>query len=177
MPIVHPSTESKLVKRIKIHKGGRPKQSRERDYGTPELIAKRAVIAQGDPTLSTNPLDALLSRGVLSTEAHTAAVHFRSCRQIVFGSPHPQAIDLNQISGTTADYDEQRAEIEYLEACACLKKVSRRLFDIIQNIVIYERFPGWLTRNDGTDGWDRKNTGHAFAILLGWYTGRSRRAA
>lgn len=178
MATVHPGMETRLVKRIKIHKGGRPKSNRsEKDYGTAELIAKRAFIAQGDPTLSTCPLDALLSRGFISTEAHTAAVHFRSCRQIVFGSPHPQAVDLNLISGSGAEYDEERAEAQYRDACSALKSISRRLFDIIDNIVIHERFPAWFSTPGRGDQWDRARTGHAFGVLLAWYTGRQRKAA
>ena len=165
-----------LTKRI--HKGGRPKKIKsEHDYGSPELIAKRAALSQGDPTLSTCPLDILLSRKHISPEAHTAAVHLRSCFTIIHGSPHAKAIDLNQVSGTAAEYDDERAETEYNEACNALKGVSRRLLDIIHNIVIYERTPLWLINPLAGNGWDRKNTGHAFATLLGWYTGRNRRAA
>lgn len=163
---------------VKIHRGGRkPKPKMDRDYGTPEIIAKRAAISQGDPTLSTCPLDALLSRQIISPEAHAAAVHFRSCRQVTFGSPHPKAVDLNLISGSVGDYDEQRAEDQYRDACSYLKSRARRLLDILENLVVHERWPTWLSKNYGGDQWDRARTGEAFATLLAWYAGRQRKAA
>ena len=162
----------------RIWKGGRPRKIKsEHDFGSPELIAKRAALSQGDPTLSTCPLDVLLSRKHISPGAHTAAMHFLSCFVIVHGSPHPRAIDLNQISGGAGEYDDERAENEYNDACEALLKVSRRLFDIVHNIVIYERTPLWLVNPLAGNGWDRKNAGQAFATLLGWYSGRNRKAA
>ena len=77
----------------RINKGGRPRKVKSaHDYGTPESIAKRAALSQGDPTLSTCPLDVMLSRKIISPEAHAAAVYFRSCYLIEYGSPHPQAV-------------------------------------------------------------------------------------
>ena len=162
----------------RINKGGRPRKvTSAHDYGTPESIAKRAALSQGDPTLSTCPLDVMLSRKIISPEAHAAAVHFRSCRQIVFGSPHPQAVDLNQVSGKSGDYDDERAEADYRSAVSFVQSRASRLWKILENIVVHERLPGWLARDYGGDKWDQQRTCEAFATLLGWYSNRQRKAA
>lgn len=160
---------------------GRPKLNRPAiDTGTPELIHKRMLASPMDATLSTNPLDVLKSRQIISEEAHGAASYFAALRKIVFGKAHPGAIDLTAISSAAMpnELDRADAEIKYRDACNAMKSISRASLEAVENLVIHERWPDWLLNwTGGTQprGYHHFSTG--VAALLGWYKGSMRRAA
>ena len=160
-------------------KRGRPRLNRPRqDLGTPELIAKRLAASPGDPTLATNPLDVLKARRIISDEAYGAASYFAALRKMVFGKAHPGAMDLTAVSGASPEeFDSAEAEIKYRDACNAMKAMSRASLDAVENLVIHERWPGWLTRSGAMSGsgYDRFCLG--ISALLGWYKGSMRRAA
>lgn len=169
---------------------GRPPTNRPRfDVGTPELIAKRMAAlgpqrydAKGKPippddTLSTTPLDVLKARGIISDEAHGAACYFAALRKMVFGKAHPGAIDLTAISGMPNEFDRADAESKYREACTWMKQQSRASLDAVENLVIHERWPRWMTVNGSKSGRDYQHFSLGIASLLGWYKGSQRRAA
>lgn len=159
-------------------KRGRPRLDRPAvDLGTPELIHKRLMASPKDAAMSTTPLDVLKSRLVISEEAHTAASYFAALRKIVFGKAHPGAIDLTAVSGRPNELDIGEAEDKYRQACAAMKAQSRRSLDAVENLVVHERWPGWLSPRGGQNGSDYKNFGLGIAALLGWYRGRERKAA
>lgn len=165
---------------MRTNKRGRPRSDRPRhDFGTPELIAKRMAASPNDTTLSTNPLDVLKARGVISDEAHGAASYFAALRKMVFGKAHPGAIDLTAISGANPDeFDRADAETKYREACAAMKAMSRGCFDEVENLVIHEHWPSWMKANNygrHVQGYKRLSLG--LAALLHWYKGSMRRAA
>lgn len=137
-------------------------------------------MAPKDPTLATTPLDTLKARGMISDEAHSAATYFNALRKIVFGKAHPPAIDLTAVSrgGLPDELDTADAERKYREACSAIKAQSRQAFDAIENLVVHERTPEWMTsRGGGQTKWAEKQCRLGFAALLGWYRGRERKAA
>lgn len=167
---------------LKTSRRGRPKIDRPKiDLGTPELQAKRLAASPHDATLSTTPLDVIKARGIISDEAHTAATYFAALRKIVFGKAHPGAIDLTAISGIADLPDEKRsAETErlYRDACSAMKHYSRAAFDAVENLVIHERWPAWLTaRTKAQQPRDHARFTLGIAALLGWYKGHHRKAA
>ena len=94
----------------KINRAGRPRINREmKDSGTPELIMKRLQSSK-DPTMSTCPIDVLLSRGDISQETHSAAVYFAGLRKRIFGKATPGAIDLLSTSHGRPDELEDTDE-------------------------------------------------------------------
>lgn len=160
----------------KIHKGGRPKLDRPRfDLGTPELIAKRISISL-DPTLSTCPLDAMLGRRIISQEVHSAATYFLALRKIVFGKATPQAIDLLAVSGgsTPDEVDLPQAENGYREACAAMRRKGERTFWTVENILVHEVWPQWLTAPKSVH-WESRLCMIGLGALRDWYEGKNKR--
>lgn len=163
-------------------KRGRPRLDRPKnDTGTPELIHKRMMASPIDPTLSTTPLDVLKARNIISDEAHGAASYFAALRKIVFGKAHPGAIDLTAISAlgnTPEEFDRADAETKYRDACGAIKAISRASLDAVENLVIHERWPEWLSaRTRSKQPRDYLHFSTGLGALLGWYRGAQRRAA
>ena len=160
---------------------GRPKLNRPAiDTGTPELIHKRMMASPMDATLSTNPLDVLKSRKIISDEAHGAASYFAALRKIVFGKAHPGAIDLTAISsvGMPNELDRADAEIKYRDACNAMKAMSRASLGAVENLVVHERWPSWLINwTRGTQSREYHHLSAGIAALLGWYKGSMRKVA
>lgn len=159
-------------------KRGRPKKPSRPliDEGTKELREKRMFISPQDQTLTTNPLDALLARRMISDEAYSAAGYFAALRKLVFGKAIPPAIDLNATSGGEPDeFDGGKAEGRYRDACAAMNRVSRGSRDAVENLVVHERWPSWMFAvHRGGHTVDRRKFGEGMAALLGWYQGRRR---
>lgn len=133
-----------------------------------------------DATLSTNPLDVLKSRKIISDEAHGAASYFAALRKIVFGKAHPGAIDLTAISsvGMPNELDRADAEIKYRDACNAMKAMSRASLDAVENLVVHERWPSWLINwTRGTQSREYHHLSAGIAALLGWYKGSMRKVA
>jgi len=159
----------------RIHKGGRPRKTLpDIDTGTPELMAKRLAMA-ADPTLSTCPLDLALSKGFIDRDQHTAAGYYAACRALVFGSPHPKALNLLRTSGADTIPNASEAEAKYRNACEDLRVRGPGVLDGIENFVVHERFPDWLVC--GTPSRARDRVMEGFAVLMGWYRGRRRNRA
>ena len=157
----------------RLHKGGRPRKAPQPtiDLGTPELAAKRAALAV-DPTLSTCPLDLALSKNVIDRDTHTAAGYFAACRALVFGSPHPKALDLLRTSGSSSIPNASEAETRYRAACAALRQRGRGILSAVESFVVHERLPLWLLAN--TADTTRARTLDGLDILVSWYRGRRR---
>ena len=159
-----------------ISRRGRPRSDRPRhDYGTPELIAKRVGMSPTDATMSTCPLDVMLSRGTISPEAHTAAAYFVALRKLVFGKAHPAAIDLTAISqgGMPEELDLDDAERKYRDACAWIKRFGGRTFIATEDILIHQRWPEWIAIPRSSH-WERRLVLLGMSALLGWYRGEKK---
>lgn len=162
---------------MRTNRRGRPRSDRPRiDLGTPEQIHKRAMLSPTDPTLSTTPLDVLKARNIISDEAHTAASYFAALRKMVFGKAHPGAIDLTAVSGMPSELDRADAESKYRAACGWMKQQSRASLDAVENLVVHERWPGWLL-GQSMHGTDYMRFCVGISALLGWYKGNMRKAA
>ena len=148
-----------------------------KDSGTPELIMKR-LQSSSDPTMSTCPIDVLLSRGSISQEAHSAAVYFAGLRKRVFGKATPGAIDLLATSGGRPDEleDNDEAESKYRDACLAIKHYSRTCFDALENLVIHERWPRWMREPNAVTR-DRDLALLGLAALLSWHKAYQRKNA
>ena len=159
----------------RIHRGGRPRQQRrDVDAGTPELIAKRAAVSR-DPTLSTCPVDVMLSRRLIDSDIHLAAGYFAACRALVFGSPHPRALDLLRVSGSASIPNASEAEARYRRACAMLRQRGAAVLNAVEMLVVHERFPAWLAANEPCRA--RDLTMNGLTTLYDWYRGRNHRRA
>ena len=159
----------------RIHKGGRPRNARpDVDTGTPELAAKRAAVS-ADPTLSTCPVDLLLSRRIIDSDTHTAAGYFAACRALVFGSPHPRALDLLRISGSVSIPNTSEAEARYRSACTLLRQRGGTVLNAVETLIVHERFPTWLGASKSCRARDLAMEG--LDTLRDWYRGRNRRRA
>jgi hypothetical protein len=157
---------------VRIHKGGRPRSARnDADLGTPELIAKRIILAS-DPTLSTCPLDVALSWGVIDRDQHTAGGYFAACRALVFGSPHVKAMNLLRVSGADTIPNTSVAEARYRVACEDLRRRGPGVLETVEDFIVHERFPAWLTQRAADRA--RAKTLEGLAVLLDWYRGRRR---
>ncbi len=64
-----------------------------RDYGTPELQQKRSL------SLTTETVDLLLKKGLITDEQHWCALHFRWLYTLRYGSPTPQSVDPARVRG------------------------------------------------------------------------------
>lgn len=123
---------------------------------TPELEAKRALIAtspdpkanhnrNGDATLSTCPLDALLARGFITEQQHQAGESYARLYRIVNGKGMPKVMDSGGPGGEISEAVLIRAKETYLLAASALLAVSRRVKDAVDNATVFERWPNSLT--------------------------------
>lgn len=151
---------------------GRPKLNRPKfDEGTPELQTKRKLLVPRDQTQSSCPLDALKARRIISDDAYAAASHFLACRAIMFGNPHPQAV--NPLQGQShpeserSDGDRAKIETRYRAACSAMQRRGRSVLDAVENVVVHERWPEWFFSHARSKARDRCMEG--FAALLSWH--------
>lgn len=128
---------------------GRPKTNRpDVDFGTPELIAKRAFLTAGaDPSYAEHPLGILYVRGYLSDDheqsrrMYAAGMEFGILWGRVFKPPFAQSLMAQFIpSGEGGVWDDDTTA----ESEARLKRVvtflkERAVYDALVNAVIYRR--------------------------------------
>jgi hypothetical protein len=157
--------------RKRIHRRGRPRSNRQLvDTGTPELQRKRMLVSPTDATAATCPIDTLRARNLITPEHHAAAVHFRACRLVAFGSPHVRATNLLQSTGRDASRSGEREEAQYREACAMLRRMSPAHLVVIEDLVVHEIWPAWLSQ-------PARKRAHACCrealdVLVRWHDGR-----
>ncbi|MCI5049557.1 MAG: hypothetical protein MRY32_04420 [Rickettsiales bacterium] len=125
-------------------KRGRPKSERPvTDYGTPELIMKRAC----DQTAES--IDLCLARNLITNKQHWCGMHLRWLYTLRYGAPSVSAASLDELSRhheVVVDDAEWRAsrEREWDEAVLILQRV--RANDMVQAICIYNERPHCLRR-------------------------------
>lgn len=161
-----------------IRKRGRPRLDRpSKDEGTPELIIKRVHLSPANPAMSTRPLDVLLSRDMISQEAHAAATYWLALRKIIFGKATPGAVDLLRTNGPVPEEADDKKlrewEDAYRNACLALKRQGGRTFAVTEDILVHERWPEWIQIPRSTH-WERRLLLLGIAALLGWYRGKER---
>jgi len=138
------------IKKPKVWKGGRPKMSVAKDFGTPEQQYRRIILAGGKPVpaemdgkgsavrvtkwkdadeetktlaleMTSRPLDVLFLRKWMTQDEHTACVMFAGIRKLLFGKAHPGAIDLTAVTGGGAADEADIPRAERAYRYACAK--------------------------------------------------------
>ncbi len=130
-------------------KRGRPKSNRpDVDFGTPELVAKRAFLTGGaDPSYAEHPLGILYVRGYLSDDheqsrrMYVAGMEFGMLWGRVFKPPFAQSLMAQFVPGGEGGlWDEATladSEARLRRIVAFLKE--RQVYDALVNAVIYRR--------------------------------------
>lgn len=153
-------------------RGPKPKHRPIRDEGSPELILKRLTISPSDATMSTCPLDVMLTRGIIVPEAHAAVAYFLGLRKLMFGKAQPGAIDLLAVSGRSADLldDKEMAKVErkYRDACSSIQRFGGRTLSVFEDVMVHGRWPEWIAIPKSTH-WERRLVLLGVSALLGWH--------
>jgi len=113
---------------------GRPRKQQERsDRGTPELQRKRAQ------SLTVEPLDYCLTRGLITMEQHWCGIHFRWLYTLKYGAPGVRATDPAHLGGCehANDNPEWRVEreSEFMHCVTLLQTAG--LYTPLQTFCIY----------------------------------------
>jgi hypothetical protein len=123
----------------------------EKDFGTPELVKKRAMATgSGDPALSEHPLGILYVRGYLnpkdpkvSANMYYAGMRFGAVWGMVFKPPYAQSNLSPYVPGGAGG---EWSEAELVAAAKKLREVravmrDRQVYDALVNCVIYRHMP------------------------------------
>lgn len=183
--------------RIKTAKSKRNRTTKEgqgrmqRDHGTSEAQAKRAlavgaepftdlrtmrVDAQGkDVTLASSALGQLLARGGISGIEYQAASRYAGLHSNSYGRANPQTPAYGETRGGGA---EDMGE-DYFYADEALRASGGKRE--VQNVAVYDRYPPWLKRRkvgrvrEADERRDKELQGGLSALVR--HFGLSRRAA
>ncbi len=128
-------------------KRGRPRVYTENP--TPEVAARRRALARdGDQMLTSNPLDLLKSRGLVSPTQADAGRVFGWMRRQIYGAVEVGALDMDRIRGAAVEGAERAGlEARYGAAREALQARGRRVVDVTENVAIYQRWPGVLAKS------------------------------
>lgn len=139
-------------KRSGRHRAGYRRPKQQYDEGTPELRAKREAIVgrDGDPSKSTNPLEAMMTRGYITLEQCSAGRRYGWLYQKALG---------RKLDGDPTRSDPtvcgEAATCPKCEDCSALKIANawrrahaalpdRRAKDELENAAVYQRWPRWF---------------------------------
>jgi len=137
-------------------RAGRPRTdrlaaSRRAPLGpTPEQLARRqALVGRGAPQeLAENALGVLLARGILDRGQYEAGCRFARLYRLAVGRERLAAVNL---TGRLFDGPESRDEAwlaarasDYAAARRLLQKLGRRTRELVENVAVYQRLPGFL---------------------------------
>jgi hypothetical protein len=119
---------------------GRPKKDiseDKADKGTPELQQKRQI------SLTTETIDWLLTREIITHDQHWCAVHFRWLYTLRYGSPNVQSFNPAHIRGISHQkiYEEWQIEreAEWQAALQLLEHTHSR--SAVMNAAVYNVAP------------------------------------
>ena len=120
------------------------------DHGTPELqLYRQALVKNGDPTLSENPISVLLARGIIGPAQHQAGEQLEKLRSQRFGvSPHARAASMDEVRGGHEKPDGAHKAIRdrWEAAERVLRDCGTLAWHEVQNTTVYRRWPGWWSR-------------------------------
>lgn len=124
---------------------GRPASTRPAtDYGTPELIFKRAHAE------TMEAIDLCRERKIIDGDQHWCGLHLRWLYTIRYGAPGVSAIDLTRIDGYAMAAAEDSPlwrharEAEFAEAIALLRAKQKQL--LVMQVCVYNERPHFLRR-------------------------------
>ncbi len=127
------------------------KRGRPRVYTqspTPEVAARRRALARGgDPAMTTTPLDLLANRNMIDGGEADAGRIFGWMRRQLYGAVEVAAFELGRIPGVDMQGDD-RAGLQYRYGVLreVLRARGRRVADVTENVSVYQRWPGVLTK-------------------------------
>lgn len=139
-------------------KRGRPRLDRpSMDQGTPELQARRRLLAAGgDPALTEHPLGVMLARGLISPEQHEAGCYYAMLYSRAVARPELSVAALYRRlmaeSGRGREIEEEA--LERIQALYRLGKnrllaAGRRVSAATENIAVFGRPARFLGRRAG----------------------------
>lgn len=120
---------------------GRPKTPREeKDFGTPELQAKRHEAE------TMEALDLCLEKALITPEQHWCGIHLRWLYTLRYGAPGLRALDPTHVDGMELECDDPewrvRREAEYHEALG--KITAQGCAATLMNLCVHNERPGFL---------------------------------
>jgi hypothetical protein len=136
-------------------KRGRPKTApNTQDYGTAELIAKRAF------HLTDEPIDQCLHQRLISAGEHRAGLHLRWLYTLRYGAPSVQALCLDQHSHTSsreaiASWRAER-EADYAQARQLLHQSGH--YECVMRLCVFNEAPPFLNASAREKAWHHPAT-------------------
>ena len=128
---------------VKKPKRGRPRKPVEGpDRGTPEQQLRRfQLVGEANPTLASYPLGVLLAKSLITQDQHNIGLDYARHYRVVSGKDR-------RPSGLAEVPEEVLIEMQarFDQMSHALKRVGRRSKDAVDNVAVFERFPGWLFR-------------------------------
>ena len=122
---------------------GRPASARPTtDYGTPELIFKRAHAH------TMEAIDLCRQRRIIDSDQHWCGLHLRWLYTIRYGAPNVSAVDLTRIDGYAMAASEdspiwrQAREAEFAQAMALLR--ARHKQELVMQVCVFNERPHFL---------------------------------
>jgi len=141
-------------------KRGRPKLDRPtHDGGTPEVQARRALLASGgDPALTEHPLGIMLARGLISGEEHEAGCYYAMLYAKAVARTHLSTAHIYQRmlaeSGratTLDDKSQEHVERLFRQGKNRLLAAGRRISEATENVAVFGRSARFLDRSRPAD--------------------------
>lgn len=120
------------------------------DFGTPEVIAKRiALVGAADVTLAGYPLGVMLARELIDQQKHDAGLGYGRAYRIAIERPTLPPISpmTRRIAGKPSEVPEDvwLKAVGHWRACAAaLIGDGRKTKDLVDNLVVFQRWPLWL---------------------------------
>lgn len=116
---------------------GRIQRTRDRDGPTPEHERKRLeAVKGGDVTLSTNPLDRLWARRLISQDEYNVAEEYARCHRIRYGAGY----SIRREAGREISERQLIRAREFMDAAtAILLGISRECKNAVDNVACYQR--------------------------------------
>ena len=130
------------------HRNRKPKK--QKPQPTPEMLKRRAELAQGgDPVLTSSPLGCCKARALIGNGDYFAGIKYAILYKRLLDRPiHPKSVNLDgRRQGPLIV--EERVEVEhektYREANKALGSAGPKAYQTVQDIAVFEHWPAFLT--------------------------------
>ena len=138
---------------------GRPAKARPTtDYGTPELIFKRAY------GHTAEAIDLCRERGLITADHHWCGLHLRWLYTLRYGAPNVSATDLTRIDGYAMAAPDDTAqwrcarEAEFAHAVLLLR--AHRRYDMVMRVCVFNERPAFLSQARLREAFERPALAH-----------------
>lgn len=129
---------------------GRLRHKSQQDLGTPEVVAHRLALAgAADATLAHYPLGIALARQIITLEQHDAGLDYARVYTLAMdGLPERLQPSLARFlpagGGEIPETVQIKATRRFVACQLALLGMSRKHKDLIDNLCVFNRWPGWL---------------------------------